>query len=64
MISPLQISDPSIGVDDDPAQAAATRRRLLADLAKRGGQLIAPLMGGPGGGLVEPDGDTWQLTHS
>ena len=34
---------------------------LLAELAQRGALLIAPLIGGPGGGVVEPDGDTWQL---
>lgn len=63
VISPLQVADPSIALDDDATLATATRRRLLADLAERRAWLIAPLMGGPGGGVVEPHGDTWRLTQ-
>lgn len=62
VISPLQVADPSIALDDDAGLATATRRRLLAGLAERGAWLIAPLMGGPGGGVVTPDGATWRLT--
>jgi glyoxylase-like metal-dependent hydrolase (beta-lactamase superfamily II) len=61
-ISPLQVSDPAIALDEDAATATAIRRRLLTDLAQSGGLLIAPLLGGPGGGVVEPDGNTWRLT--
>ncbi len=60
-ISPLQVSDPSIALDEDAAASTAIRRRLLGELAQRGGLLIPPLLGGAGGGLVEPDGDTWRL---
>jgi hypothetical protein len=61
-ISPLQVSDPSIALDEDAAMATSIRRRLLTELAQHRGLLIAPLLGGPGGGVVEPDGNTWRLT--
>jgi glyoxylase-like metal-dependent hydrolase (beta-lactamase superfamily II) len=61
VISPVQVADPTVALDDDPAEATGTRRRLLAELAGRDGVLIASLMGGPGGGSVATDGDTWRL---
>lgn len=61
VVSPVQVADPTIALDDDPDRATATRRRLLADLADRRGVLIASLVGGPGGGRVAADGDTWRL---
>lgn len=62
-ISPLSVSDPTVGLDgDDAALAADVRRGLLADAAERHLLLIAPLLGGPGGGYVEADGDgSWRL---
>ncbi len=62
VISPLQVADPTIALDQDPSEATDSRRRLLAELADRDGVLIASLMGGPGGGRVATDGDTWRLT--
>ncbi len=61
VISPAQVADPTIALDEDPGRATATRRRLLGDLAERGAVLIASLVGGPGGGRVAADGDTWRL---
>ncbi|HEX8804468.1 MAG TPA: hypothetical protein VF743_09750, partial [Acidimicrobiales bacterium] len=61
VISPLQVADPTIALDEDPAAATAIRRRLLGELAERGGRLIGSLVGGPGGGVVRPDGDAWRL---
>ena len=61
VISPVQVADPTIALDEDPGRATATRREVLADLADRGGVLIASLVGGPGGGRVAADGDTWRL---
>ena len=61
VISPVQVADPTIALDEDPGGATATRREVLADLADRGGVLIASLVGGPGGGRVATDGDTWRL---
>jgi hypothetical protein len=60
-ISPLQVADPSIGLDDDLPLADRTRRVLLAGLADRGGVLLGPLLGGPGGGRVHSDGPGWRL---
>jgi len=61
-ISPLQVADPTIDLDEDPVVAAATRTTLLTGLAERGGLLLADLLGGPGGGRVRPDGPgSWRL---
>lgn len=60
-LSPLQVADPGLGLDADPAVAEATRRQLLATLAEEGGLLLSPLLGGPGGGRVRPDGQGWAL---
>jgi glyoxylase-like metal-dependent hydrolase (beta-lactamase superfamily II) len=62
VISPLQVADPAIALDEHPAEATATRRRLLGELAERAGVLIGSLIGGPGGGRVGADSDTWRLT--
>ena len=63
------VVDPWLAFDGDRSDiaaqaglATATRRKLLAGLAEQGTWLIAPLMGGPGGGVVTPDGATWRLT--
>ncbi len=61
-ISPLQVADPSMALDEDPEQATATRTTLLAGLAERGGLLLADLLGGPGGGRVHRAGPgSWRL---
>ena len=60
-LSPLQLADPSIAFDIDPATAAATRTKLLTDLAERQGLLLSPLLGGPGGGVVRRAGAGWSL---
>lgn len=60
-ISPLQVSDPSISLDEDPVTAARTRTDLLRTLAASGGLLLGPLLGGPGGGRVRADGRSWRL---
>ncbi len=60
-VSPLQVADPSFALDDDPATATETRQRLLTDLAESEGLLLSPLLGGPGGGRVRPDGSGWRL---
>ena len=61
VLSPLQVADPSRPADEDPATAEATRRRLLEELADRGGLLVTSLLGGPGGGVVHRDGDGFRL---
>jgi glyoxylase-like metal-dependent hydrolase (beta-lactamase superfamily II) len=63
-LSPLQLVDPSIAFDVDPASAAATRTKLLTDLAERQGLLLSPLLGGPGGGFVRRAGAGWSLEVS
>jgi L-ascorbate metabolism protein UlaG (beta-lactamase superfamily) len=45
----------------DVATAAATRRAILDELATRRGALLTTLVGGPGGGLVERDGNGYRL---
>lgn len=60
-ISPLSVADPTQGLDDDLTLATSVRRALLADAAERHVLLVAPLLGGPGGGYVEADGDSWRL---
>jgi glyoxylase-like metal-dependent hydrolase (beta-lactamase superfamily II) len=54
---PGQVADPDIVQDVDPAQAAAERRALLAELEDPGGVLFAQLLGGRGGGTVVPSAD-------
>jgi glyoxylase-like metal-dependent hydrolase (beta-lactamase superfamily II) len=57
-----QVIDPTLSNDEDPATATATRQRLLAELADRRGLLLTTLIGGPGGGRVERDGEArWRL---
>lgn len=60
-ISPLQVADPTIALDDDAAVATRTRTGLLTSLAASGGLLLGPLLGGPGGGRVRADGGKWYL---
>jgi glyoxylase-like metal-dependent hydrolase (beta-lactamase superfamily II) len=63
-LSPLQVADPGIPNDLDPATAAATRVDLLTELATREGLLLSPLLGGPGGGVVRRSGTGWRLDVS
>jgi hypothetical protein len=60
-LNPFQVSDPTQAADLDPVTATATRRRLLAELAARDGLLLTTLLGGPGGGRVRRDGDSFAL---
>ncbi|MBB5936575.1 MBL fold metallo-hydrolase [Streptomyces zagrosensis] len=55
---PVQLLDPAITscVDTDPRQAAATRRRLLTELAGTDTLLLGTHFPAPTGGLVTPDG--------
>jgi glyoxylase-like metal-dependent hydrolase (beta-lactamase superfamily II) len=62
VLSLLQIVDPSFDAGDaDVATATRTRREVLTELAERRGLLFTTLIGGPGGGLVETDGDGFRL---
>jgi hypothetical protein len=47
--------------DGESAEGTDSRQRVLAQLAERRGLLLSPLMGGTGGGFVEPDGDSYKL---
>lgn len=60
-LSPLQVADPSLSADREPATAEQTRRALLDDLTRSGGLLLSPLLGGPGGGRVAREGSGWAL---
>ena len=54
--------DPFEGSSAEVAEAAAAaRRRLLDELADRDGLALTTLVGGPGGGRVERDGDGFRL---
>jgi len=52
-LNPFQVADPTEAADLHPEVATASRRAVLAELADRGGLLLSPLLGGPGGGRVE-----------
>ena len=56
----FEIDEPAQEADDGP-QAARTRRAILEELADRRGLLLAPLLGGSGGGRVERSGDRFTL---
>ncbi len=60
-LNPFQISDPSVAADLDPIAATESRRRLLAELADVDGLLLTTLLGGPGGGHVRREGDSYRL---
>ncbi|KUL36839.1 MBL fold metallo-hydrolase [Streptomyces sp. NRRL F-4489] len=61
---PVQFAHPAIGscVDIDPAQAATTRRALLASLAERHTLVLGSHFPPPTAGRVIPDGDAYRLT--
>jgi hypothetical protein len=59
------VADPTEAADLDPEVATASRRAVLSELADRGGLLLSPLLGGPGGGRVERrDDDGYALTFA
>lgn len=62
ILSPIQVDDPGYDAGDvDLADATATRRELLSELADRHGLLVTTLVGGPGGGRVERTGQGFAL---
>ena len=62
VLSLLQVADPDGDVgESDLATASATRRAILDELADRRGVLLTTLIGGPGGGRVERDGNGFRL---
>ena len=60
----LQFTDPAItyALDSDPAQAAATRQKLLSDLADAGTPCAATHLPYPGVGYVVRDGSGFTFT--
>ncbi len=60
-LNPFQVSDPTEASDLDPAVATASRQRILAELADADGLLLTTLIGGPGGGTVRRDGNSFGL---
>lgn len=62
VLTPIQVEDPDHDVGEPThAVGAATRRRLLDELADRRGLLLTTLVGGPGGGRVEREGSGFRL---
>jgi len=64
VLSPFQIDDPDSGEDHNPERttAIATRRAVLEELAQRSGLLVTTLLGGPGGGVVQPKDSGFSLS--
>jgi len=60
-LTPFQVSDPTEAADLEPEVATASRVRLLEQLADRQGLLLAPLLGGPGGGVVHREAGHFAL---
>ena len=61
-LHPAQIADPEVvTADRDPEVLRATRRELLAEVARRRSVLVGPLFAGPGGGRVSAAGSGWRL---
>lgn len=61
-LHPAQIANPENHLDEfDPDLLVRTRRALLTRCADRCSMLIGPLFAEPGGGTIEPDGDSWRL---
>ncbi len=60
----LQFANPDItyALDSDPAQAVATRRALLSDLADTGDACAITHLAYPGAGYVARDGDGFRFT--
>lgn len=57
-----QVDDPDVDLGDtDFPAAAACRRAVLHELADRRGVLLTTLIGGPGGGVVAPNGNGFRL---
>jgi hypothetical protein len=63
VLTPFDIDDPDHPAPDDPqrATAAATRRRILTELADREGLLLTTLLGGSGGGTVHRVGNGFRV---
>ncbi|MDE0802828.1 MAG: MBL fold metallo-hydrolase [Acidimicrobiales bacterium] len=62
VLTPIQVEDPAHDVGESThAVGTATRRELLSELADRRGLLVTTLLGGPGGGRVETEGDGYRL---
>ncbi len=63
VIAEKQFAEPGItyALDGDPAQAAATRRTLLTELADSGTMFAATHLAYPGAGRVQKDGDGFRF---
>jgi len=63
VLSLAQVDQPDADLGDtDHAAASASRRTILGELAERRGILLTTLIGGPGGGIVEPHGTGFRLS--
>jgi glyoxylase-like metal-dependent hydrolase (beta-lactamase superfamily II) len=63
VLSLAQVDQPDGDLGDtDHAVASASRRLILGELAERRGILLTTLIGGPGGGIVEPLGAGYRLS--
>jgi hypothetical protein len=62
VLHPLHLAYPDwyAGVDIDPAQAVATRRAFLQDVAQREALALAYHFDFPALGYVRPDGTGWR----
>jgi glyoxylase-like metal-dependent hydrolase (beta-lactamase superfamily II) len=62
-LHPAQVfaPEPRPGLDENPEQAAVTRRAVLERCAAEAGLLVGPLFAEPGAGRVVTNGQTWRL---
>lgn len=58
---PAQFSNPAYATDSNPDEVPV-RRLQLDDLADHDGLALTDMVGGPGGGHVTRDGDTYRVS--